>query len=140
MGKHISILTEGMDAFVSGEGRDEEGNGSGEMNNEEKIEKVNCKLCGEEIDDPFRTITADFNCINRSAFHFTYKHVKELREFLGKKTLADILGTDEDSLYPIYMEFYPDGDMLTASIEIEDLLYQFVALNVSANTTLEESE
>ena len=111
------------------------------MNNEEKIEKkVNCKICGEEIGDPFRTITADFNCINRSAFHFTDKHVKELREFLGKKTLADILGTDEDSLYPIYLEFYPDGDMLTALIEIEDLLYQFVALNVSANTTLEEQK
>ena len=41
-------------------------NGSDGMNTEEKIEKVNCKLCGEEIDDPFRTITADFNCINRS--------------------------------------------------------------------------
>ena len=110
------------------------------MNKEEKIEKVNCKLCGEEIDNPFRTITGEFNVLNRSAFHFTDKHVKELREFLGKKTLGDILGTDEDSLYPIYMEFYPDGDMLTASIEIEDLLYQFVASNVSANTTLEESE
>ena len=68
-----------MDAFVSCEERDEESNGSGEMNNEEKIEKVNCKLCGEEIDNP----------------------------------LDD---------------------------EIQDLLYQFVALNVSANTTLEASE
>ena len=111
------------------------------MNNERNIEnKVNCKLCGEKIEEPSSTICGDFKCLNRSAFHFTYKHVKELREFLGKKTLADILGTDEDSLYPIYMEFYPDGDMLTASIEIEDLLYQFVSLNVSANTTLEESE
>ena len=111
------------------------------MNNERKIEKkVNCKLCGEEIDNPFRTISGDFNGLNRSAFHFTDKHVKELREFLGKKTLGDILGTDEDSLYPIYMEFYPDGDMLTASIEIEDLLYQFIALNVSVSSTLEESE
>ena len=110
------------------------------MNNEKKIEnKVNCKLCGEEIDDPFSTISGDFNCLNRSAFHFTDKHVKELREFLGKKTLADILGTDEGSLYPIYLEFYPDGDMLTASIEVEDLLYQFIALNVSANSTLEAS-
>ena len=86
---------------------------------------------------PFSTISGDFNCLNRSAFHFTDKHVKELREFLGKKTLADILGTDEGSLYPIYLEFYPDGDMLTASIEVEDLLYQFIALNVSANSTLE---
>ena len=50
------------------------------MNNERNIEnKVNCKLCGEEIDNP----------------------------------LDD---------------------------EIQDLLYQFVALNVSANTTLEEQK
>ena len=59
----------------------EEANGSDEMNNERNIEnKVNCKLCGEEIDDPFRTISGDFNGLNRSAFHFTDKHVKELRE------------------------------------------------------------
>ena len=109
------------------------------MNNERNIEnKVNCKLCGEEIDDPFRTISGDFNGLNRSAFHFTDKHVKELREFLGKKTLADILGTDEGSLYPIYMEFYPDGDMLTALIEIEDLLYEFVVANITATTHLEK--
>ena len=69
-----------MDAFVSCEERVKESNGSDEMNNERNIEKkVNCKLCGEEIDNP----------------------------------LDD---------------------------EIQDLLYQFVALNVSANTTLEESE
>ena len=128
-----------MDALLSCEEREEEGNGSDEMNNERKIEnKVNCKLCGEEIDDPIRTISGEWKGLNRSAFHFTDKHVKELREFLGKKTLADILGTDEGSLYPIYMEFYPDGDMLTATVEVYDLLYQFIALNVSANTTLEE--
>ena len=111
------------------------------MNNEKKEEnKVRCKICGEEIVDPFSTISGDPNSLNRSAFHFTDKHVKELRDFLGNKTLADILGTDEGSLYPIYMEFYPDGDMLTAFIEIEDLLYQFIALNISAYSTLEALE
>ena len=65
-----------MDALIPCEKRDEESNGSDEMNSEEKIEKVNCKLCGEEIDNP----------------------------------LDD---------------------------EIQDLLYQFVALNVSTNSTLE---
>ena len=128
-----------MDAVISCEERDEEGNGGKGMNNERKIEnKVNCKLCGEEIDDPIRTISGEWKGLNRSAFHFTDKHVKELREFLGKKTLADILGTDEGSLYPIYMEFYPDGDMLTALIEIEDLLYEFVVANITATTHLEK--
>lgn len=71
---------EGVDAFISCEERVKESNGSDEMNNERNIEKkVNCKLCGEEIDNP----------------------------------LDD---------------------------EIQDLLYQFVALNVSANTTLEEQK
>ena len=101
------------------------------MNNEKDKNKANCKLCGEKIEEPSSTICGDFKCLNRSAFHFTEKHVKELREFLSKKTLADILGTDDSSLYPIYMEFYPDGDMLTASIQIEDLLYQFVVSNIS---------
>ncbi len=109
-------------------------------NEKETEEKVNCKICGEEIDNPLRSISGEWSVLNRSAFHFTDKHVKELREFLGKKTLADILGTDEGSLYPIYMEFYPDGDMLTASIEVEDLLYEFVVANITATTHLEKGE
>ena len=109
------------------------------MNNGRKIEKkVNCKLCGEEIDNPFDTAIKAVNYLRMPVFHFTTKHVKELREYLKTKTLADLLDTHEDSLYPIYLEFYADGDLLTATIEVHDLLYQFVALNVSTNSTLEE--
>ena len=111
------------------------------MNNEEKIEnKVNCKICGEEIDNPFDTAIKAVNYLRMPVFHFTRKHVKELREYLKTKTLADILGTDEGSLYPIYLEFYPDGDLITASLEIEDLLYKFVVSNISVRSTLEASE
>ena len=111
------------------------------MNNERNIEnKVNCKLCGEEIDDPFNTELKAMNYLNRSAFHFTRKHVKELREYLKTKTLADIIGTDEGTLYPIYLEFYPDGDLLTATIEIDGLIYDFIADNVVSATSLEKGE
>jgi hypothetical protein len=110
------------------------------MNNEEKKEnKVNCKLCGEEIDNPV-VDTRLIPMLNMTLFHFTRYHVKEIREFLKTKTLADILGTDEGSLYPIYLEFYPDGDLITASLEIEDLLYKFVVSNISVRSTLEASE
>ena len=110
------------------------------MNNERKIEKkVNCKLCGEEIDSPV-VDTRLIPMLNMTLFHFTRHHVKEIREFLKTKTLADILGTDEGSLYPIYLEFYPDGDLITASLEIEDLLYKFVVSNISVRSTLEASE
>ena len=102
------------------------------MNNEEKIEnKVNCKICGEEIDNPFDTAIKAVNYLRMPVFHFTRKHVKELREYLKTKTLADLLDTHEDSLYPIYLEFYADGDLLTATIEVHDLLTQFIALNTS---------
>ena len=97
------------------------------MNNERKIEKkVNCKICGEEIDNPFDTAIKAVNYLRMPVFHFTDKHVKELREFLGKKTLADILGTDEDSLYPIYMEAMPPRDAVfrfpCASVDLAYLL------------------
>ena len=126
-----------MDAFVSCAERVKESNGSDEMNSEEKIEKVNCKLCGEEIDNPFDTAIKAVNYLRMPVFHFTRKHVKELREYLKTKTLADLLDTHEDSLYPIYLEFYADGDLLTATIEVHDLLSQFIVSNVSASSTLE---
>ena len=57
------------------------------------------------------------------------KHAKELRIYLLQKSLADIMSEEENNLYPIYLEFYPDGDMFTAQMEIHDLLLEFVKKN-----------
>ncbi len=90
--------------------------------------KVKCKICGYEMDDPIREGNIH-TFLNAGVFHFTKNHVKELREFLLTVKMVDIL-SDEESLYPIYFEFYPDGDMLTAHIEIHDLIYKFVDSHV----------
>ena len=91
--------------------------------------KVKCKICGSEIDDPVNDKNIN-TFLNAGAFHFTQKHVKELRKFLLKAKMTDILGEDEDSLRPIYFQFYPDGDMFTVYIEICDLIYKFVESHI----------
>lgn len=88
-----------------------------------------CKICGDEIDDPINDGNIN-TFLNAGAFHFTKKHVKELREFLLITVMADMLSDDTDSLYPIYFTFYADGDMLTAYIEIHDLIFKFVDSHV----------
>ena len=40
------------------------------------------------------------------------------------------MSKEDDSLYPIYLELYPDGDVLTALIEIHSLLVDFVKKNI----------
>ena len=91
--------------------------------------KVVCRICGKEIDDPLTNGNND-NLLNNNTFHFTTKHVKELRLYLLQKSFADIMNKEDDSLYPIYLEFYPDGDVLTALIEIHSLLVDFVKKNI----------
>ena len=91
--------------------------------------KVVCRICGKEIDDPLTNGNND-NLLNNNTFHFTTKHVKELRLYLFQKRFADIMSKEDDSLYPIYLEFYPDGDVLTALIEIHGLLVDFVKKNI----------
>ncbi len=91
--------------------------------------KVVCRICGKEIDDPLTNGNND-NLLNNNTFHFTTKHVKELRLYLFQKRFADIMSKEDDSLYPIYFEFYPDGEVLTALIEIHSLLVDFVKKNI----------
>lgn len=91
-------------------------------------QKVKCLICNVVIDNPL----SDGNIntyLNASAFHFTKDHVKELREYLLPMSLASIMSEEDDSLYPLYLEFYPDGDMLTAHMEIHDLLHEFIKKN-----------
>jgi hypothetical protein len=88
-----------------------------------------CKICGDEIDDPINEGNIN-TFLNAGAFHFTKKHVKELREFLLTAKIVDILSEDENDLYPIYFQFYPNGDMFTAYIEIHDLIFKFVDSHV----------
>ena len=100
-------------------------------------QKVKCLICNEEIDNPL----SDDNVatfLNTNVFHFTMKHVKELRSYLLQKSLAEIMSEEEDSLYPLYLEFYPYGDMLTAHIEVHDILREFIKKNtqpVDANSS-----
>ena len=91
-------------------------------------QKVKCLICNEEIDNPLSDDNIN-TFLNTNAFHFTMKHAKELRIYLFQKSLADIMSMEEDNLYPIYLEFYPDGDMFTAQMEIHDLLLEFVKKN-----------
>jgi hypothetical protein len=91
--------------------------------------KVVCRICGKEIDDPLTNGNND-NSLNNNTFHFTTKHAKELRLYLLQKSFADIMSKEDDSLYPIYLELYPDGDVLTALIEIHSLLVDFVKKNI----------
>ena len=92
-------------------------------------QKVKCLICNEEIDNPL----SDDNIatfLNTNAFHFTKDHVKELREYLLSMSLASIMSEEADSLYPLYLEFYPYGDMLTAHIEVHDILREFIKKNI----------
>ena len=90
--------------------------------------KVRCLICKEEIGNPLTDDNIN-TFLNVNALHFTKMHVKELREYLLPKTIASIMSEEEDNLYPIYLEFYPDGDMFTAQIEIHNLLLEFVKKN-----------
>ena len=98
-------------------------------------QKVKCLICNEEIDNPL----SDDNIatfLNANAFHFTKDHVKELREYLLPMSLASIMSEEGDSLYPLYLEFYPYGDMLTAHIEVHDILREFIKKNVQPVASL----
>lgn len=102
--------------------------------------EVKCKLCDEVIENPLNAVTNGWETLNMSLYHFTKKHAKKLREFLKTKTLADIFGeddeNDENDLYPVYFETYPDGNLLSASIEINDLLVDFITDSITVNDNL----
>lgn len=98
-------------------------------------QKVKCLICNVVIDNPL----SDDNIatfLNINAFHFTMKHVKELRSYLLQKSLAEIMSEEEDSLYPLYLEFYPYGDMLTAHMEVHDILREFIKKNIQPTDAL----
>lgn len=93
-----------------------------------EMNRTKCLICGSIIDDPI----SDYNIhtfLNRGIFHFTITHARQLKEYLSIETLASVLSDDPDDLHPVYLEFYPDGDMLTAHVEIHDLLLKFVRTN-----------
>lgn len=93
-------------------------------------QKVKCLICNEEIDSPLSCDNIS-SFLNANIFHFTTNHVRELRSYLLPIKLLSIMSEAEDSLYPIYLEFYPDGDMLTAHMEVHDILREFIKKNTS---------
>ena len=100
-------------------------------------QKVKCLICNEEIDSPLSGDNIS-SFLNANIFHFTKNHVRELRSYLLPIRLLSIMSEAEDSLYPIYLEFYPDGDMFTAQMEIHNLLLEFVKKNIRLPSTCEE--
>ena len=91
-------------------------------------QKVKCLICNEEIDSPLSGDNIS-SFLNANIFHFTTNHVRELRSYLLPIRLLSIMSEAEDSLYPIYLEFYADGDMLTAHMEVHDILREFIKKN-----------
>lgn len=67
--------------------------------------------------------------------HFTKKHPEELHSFLSRKRILDVISEVSTELYPISIDIYPDGDVLTATMEIHDLIREFVEANIADKVT-----
>ena len=86
--------------------------------------RVKCKLCNERGLDPINT--NDATKLNKDMLHWTMKHPRELQLFIQQNIQA-VFGED---LYPLYLEFYPDGDLLTAHVEVWSLILDFIEENI----------
>lgn len=95
-----------------------------------KGQEVKCTLCHEIIPNPINEDNYSTH-MTTGILHFTKKHPEELHSFLSRKRILDVISEAGDELYPITIDIYPDGDVLTATMEIHDLIREFVENNIT---------